>query len=636
MDFFQHQDDARRRTGRLVALFVVGVVGVAVAVHVAVTLVFLYGADGGGARGAALWFEPRRLAAVVGGVLVFVALAAAYRGATVARSGRSVAEHLGARLVARGTTDPDERRLLNVVEEMAIAASLPVPPVYVVEEPTINAFAAGRTPQDAVLGFTRGALAALDRDELQGVVAHEFSHVVHGDMRLNLRLMAWIFGIAALGQVGEVVLRSGVRGSSRRGKDGGGGAIVVLALALVVVGGVGYFVGRLIQAAVSRQREFLADAAAVQFTRNPDGIAGALAKIERLGSGLTSPRAGEVRHLMFGSSGASLSALSATHPPIAERLARLGRGHLRGTRELPRRALDQLEETRRREADRAAVASGFIASLAEARQRLGSLPADLADAARDPLGAAAVALALLRARDVAGVARQDAALAAWPEVRRELARLEDAALRLPALERLPLLDLAIPALCEMSPAQFERFDAAVSGFVGADGRLEPFEWALSEVLRARLHPRFGRRVEPAREVEPRAVAAEARAVLSWIAHVSGARADAPGSHRRGANVLRAAGLVVLAGDEPLEPSLCASRLARHADRLRGLAPSARRALLSACETVARHDGRLRAEEAELLRALAEVLGVPTQLAADGGANASAPSAGSQAEEPRAR
>jgi Zn-dependent protease with chaperone function len=621
LDFFQHQDDARKKTGRLVALFALGVFGVAAAVYAAVTIAFVYGAEYSSERPRIDVFEPQRLAIVFGGVLGFVALCALYRGATVAKDGKSVAEHLRGKLVPRGSTDPHERRLLNVVEEMAIASSLPVPPVYVLEDATINAFAAGRTPQDAVLGFTRGAITALDRDELQGVVAHEFSHVMHGDMRLNLRLMAWIFGVAALGQVGEFVLRSGVRGfrGSSRDKGGGGAAVVLgIALTLMVVGGLGYLAGRLIQAAVSRQREYLADASAVQFTRNPDGIASALAKISKLGSGLATPRAGEVRHLMFGATSKTFSALSATHPPIAERLARLGRVQFLTQRDVPKSARDAVAAQVQKQADRATVAAGFIASLGAARERLDELPAELETAARDAFGAAAVVLAVLRSHDPSTADLQDRTLTDWPELQREVRRLAPSAARLPAIERLPLVDLSIPALAMMSARQFERFDTAATAFSAADGRLEPFEWALAEVLRARLHPRFGRPVAPSSELPPAAVSGETRAVLSWMAHLSGNPADAPAAHRRGANLLRTAGLAVLAGEAPLDAGLCAARLARHSDRLRALAPHARRALLDACEAVARHDGRLRAPEAELLRALAEVLDVPTSLDANAG------------------
>jgi Zn-dependent protease with chaperone function len=621
LDFFQHQDDARRKTGRLVALFALGVIGVAAAIYAVVTVALTYGAEYTSERPPIAVFEPQRLALVFGGVLGFVALCALYRGATVAKDGKSVAEHLRGRLVPRGTTDVHERRLLNVVEEMAIASSLPVPPVYVLEDATINAFAAGRTPQDAVLGFTRGAITALDRDELQGVVAHEFSHVMHGDTRLNLRLMAWIFGVAALGQVGEFVLRSGAMRGGSRDRNGGAAAVLGIALALMVVGGVGYLVGRLIQAAVSRQREFLADAAAVQFTRNPDGIASALAKIQKLGSGLATPRAGEVRHLMFGATSKTFSALSATHPPIVERLARLGRVQFLTQRDVPQSARDAVVAQVQQQADRATVAAGFIASLGAARERLDELPPELETAARDSFGAAAVVLALLRSHDRGTAEIQERTLADWPELQREVRRLAPSAARLPAIERLPLLDLAIPALAAMSPQQFERFDAAAVAFSAADGRLEPFEWALAEVLRARLHPRFGRSVAPNKELPPSAVSGEARAVLSWMAHTSGNAADAPNAHRRGANVLRAAGLAVLAGEGPLEPGMSAARLARHADRLRALAPNARRALLDACEAIARHDGRLRAGEAELLRALAEVLGLQTVLSASSGLTA---------------
>ncbi len=224
---------------------------------------------------------------------------------------------LDGRLINSNATEADERKLLNVVEEMAIASGIPVPQVYLLEdEAGINAFAAGHSTGDAAIGVTRGGMKMLSRDQLQGVIGHEFSHILNGDMRLNLRLMGLIFGILCLTVVGRVLLRT--RGTKN--------PLPLLGLALIVIGGIGVLFGRLIQAAVSRQREFLADAASVQFTRNPDGLAGALKKIGGLSSGskLESPHAQEASHLFFANGlRSSVSGLMATHPPLEERIRAL-------------------------------------------------------------------------------------------------------------------------------------------------------------------------------------------------------------------------------------------------------------------------------------------------------------------------
>ena len=233
------------------------------------------------------------------------------------RGGSAVAEMLDGRLINSNSTDLDERKLLNVVEEMAIASGVPVPQVYVMDnEAGINAFSAGFSTSDAAIGVTRGGMKKLSRDELQGVIGHEFSHILNGDMRLNLRLMGLIFGILCLTVVGRVLLRT-------RGRKN---PLPLLGLALVIIGWVGVFFGRLIQAAVSRQREFLADASAVQFTRNPGGLAGALKKIGGLASGsqLTSAHALEASHLFFANGMRnSLFGIMATHPPLPERIRAL-------------------------------------------------------------------------------------------------------------------------------------------------------------------------------------------------------------------------------------------------------------------------------------------------------------------------
>jgi Zn-dependent protease with chaperone function len=297
-DFFQQQDSARRRTFRLVAYFLLAILCLIALVYGLLLAAFGLAGEGGPLP----WWRPELLLLAGVGVGLVVGGSSAFKVAQFASGGQAVALMVGGREVLRTTRDAHERRLLNVVEEMAIAAGVPVPPVYVLEEPGINAFAAGYAPGDAVVAVSQGCLKYLTRDELQGVVAHEFSHILNGDMRLNIRLIGLIFGIMALTVVGRILMiqTAGERASGRR--DSGAGR-VILGLGLFVLGLVGAFFGRLIQAAVSRQREYLADASAVQFTRNPDGITGALKKIGGLqeGSRINAPAAEEVAHMFFAS-----------------------------------------------------------------------------------------------------------------------------------------------------------------------------------------------------------------------------------------------------------------------------------------------------------------------------------------------
>ncbi len=322
MDFFSHQEAARRKTKRLVVLFLLAVAAIIAGVYLVVTPVwFAYAAKEGFADDWRLW-DPERLAVVALGVCTVIFFGSAFRMASLRQGGgAAVARLLGGRPVDPSTHDPDERRLLNVVQEMAIASGIPVPDVYLIEdEESINAFAAGLSTDQAVIGVTRGCLVLLSRDELQGVIGHEFSHVLNGDMRLNLRLMGILAGILVIAVIGRVLMHG------RRSRSKGAAQVQLAGLGLYVVGYAGVFFGTLIQAAVSRQREFLADASAVQFTRNPGGIAGALKKIGGLafGSRLTSAHAEEASHFFFGDAiRRGFSGLLSTHPPLHERVARI-------------------------------------------------------------------------------------------------------------------------------------------------------------------------------------------------------------------------------------------------------------------------------------------------------------------------
>ena len=377
-----------------------------------------------GARSCIPWldlWDPDLFAVVALGTLALIGGGSLYKIAALAGGGHTVAEMMGGRPLSPQTTDPDERKILNVVEEMAIASGTPVPPVYLLEnEDGINAFAAGYTPGDAVIGVTRGCIQNLTRDELQGVIAHEFSHILNGDMRLNIRLIGVLYGILLIGMTGWIIFRSTANGNrydDRRDDDRrGSNPWPLVGLALYVLGYIGVFFGNLIKAAVSRQREFLADASAVQFTRNPDGIAGALKKIGALaeGSRIRSPEAEEASHMFFGDAVGHLLGMFATHPPLVERIRRIdpsfdgdfskvrvGIADRPGPSSAPRRRSG-------RRPGPAAGSSGFNPAqmvsrigtveprqLAYASAVLTSLPDPLKALAYEPFGARAIVFALL-------------------------------------------------------------------------------------------------------------------------------------------------------------------------------------------------------------------------------------------------
>ena len=322
MNFFESQDAAKRNTSRLILLFALAVISLIIVTNLLVMLVFGFANTELTSVGVneSLGLDWEMFLMVGAAVAAIVLIGSLYKIGTLSGGGARIAEMMNGKLLVAGSEDLRERQVLNVVEEMAIASGTPVPPVYLMEEEGINAFAAGYSPSDAVIGITRGAINTLNRDQLQGVIAHEFSHILHGDMRINIRLIGVLHGIMILGIIGHHLIRGGVYG--RRSKDSGG--IVFLGLGLMVIGFVGTFFGNLIKAAVSRQREFLADASAVQYTRNPEGIGGALMQISQHSnrSYLDNPNSEEISHSLFEEARVSpLSRLYATHPPLEQRIA---------------------------------------------------------------------------------------------------------------------------------------------------------------------------------------------------------------------------------------------------------------------------------------------------------------------------
>ena len=307
----------------MLLLYALAVIAVVLAVDVAIGIAWTWGMSEAGRPAAAV---PRGVyVAGAAGTLALIVVASFFHIVRLREGGEAVARMVGATRVSPDTRDLLERRLLNVVEEMAIASGMRVPAVYVMQdEQGINAFAAGYEVSNSIVAVTRGTLQALNRDELQGVIGHEFSHIVNGDMGLNVRMMGVLGGILFIGAIGEFLMRS--TGRSRSSKDSGSGGIFLFGLALFLIGYIGVFFARLIKAAVSRQREFLADAASVQFTRNPAGIAGALDQIRASSAGtLVMNRYSEdMSHMFFGQSvKMRLSGLFDTHPPLDERIQAL-------------------------------------------------------------------------------------------------------------------------------------------------------------------------------------------------------------------------------------------------------------------------------------------------------------------------
>ena len=634
MNFFEQQAAARRASTRLVVLFALAVLGIVIAVDVAAYVVFGGGREPG-QGGALVVFTTVATLAVIG-------LGSLYRMASLRGGGEPVALQLGGVPVPEDTSDFNLRRLRNVVEEIAIASGVPVPKLYVLEhEAAINAFAAGYTPSDAVVAVTRGALDRLNRDELQGVIAHEFSHILNGDMRLNVRLIGVLFGILMLGIIGRKVLLYGGRGRDNRGAA----VVLVVALIALLVGYIGLFFGRMIKAGVSRTRESLADASAVQFTRQTQGLAGALKKIGGLQEGSQLNDRGdaeEVSHMLFGE-GLQLGSLFATHPPLLERIQALE----------PQFRSEQLERLQAQwlanppngleeDVQLGLVAGGdagaesMSASLPDAGGRFDVTPpmvvAQVATPAADDYRRADAIVARIPAELRALAAQREAVmplllgmlLADSPRLagiqgtevsaRLGMAIANQAeALRAGALAglhpmlRLPLAALAFPVLRLRPRPQLDSFLDTVHAMINADGEVSLFEYCLGRLLqvqvRESLDPgrlaQFGRR-------KLSAVRSEVATLLCVVAQAGhGDPAEAQRAYLAGiARVLPRDHLPYL----PREGGVLA--LDAVWEPLDALDPLAKQALVEAITATIGHDGRVSVAEAELLRTICGVLHCP--------------------------
>lgn len=642
MDFFDRQEAARKRTKWLVLCFTMAVLAIIASVYLAIAGYMLRGHYNPNSP-AWLW-DPDLFLVVAAGCLCVIGGGTLYKLIELRQPGSAVAASLGGTPVSPNTADPDERKLLNVVEEMAIASGTPVPAVYLLQgENSINAFAAGHAMEDAAVGVTRGCIRLLSRDELQGVVAHEFSHILNGDMRLNLRLMGVVHGLLCLALVGRFILdmspRSGRRSGSSR--DKGANVLPLLGLALLVLGYIGVFFGRLIKSGVSRQREFLADAAAVQFTRNPSGLAGALKKIGGLaiGSRIGSPVAEEASHLFFGNALAqSWFGLMSTHPPLVERIKAIDpqfdgqlvsvglvEGEPEGLEALSGGVSSRLSGSAPRSQGapgarpRGVVAAGLVPSIGEpgpghlryAASLLADLPQPLVEAAREPFGATALVYSLLLAPDEAMRASQLTFVdqRSTVEMGQETRRLIASVVTLTPGTKLALMDLALPALRQMSAEQYLGFSEVVHSLVEMDREMDLFEYTLLKVIVRRLDPHF-RSQRPAviQYYALRPLLGDCAVLLSALAHVG--QEDAAQKLRAfqtGAARLRTAepGLALLdyadCGLEPVDTAL---------NHLCQAAFSIRRIVLDACAYTAASDGFLQENELQLLRAIADALDCP--------------------------
>ena len=515
MDFFEQQDKARGLSGYLFLLFGFAVICIIISIFCLASIAVGFERD----LAALAWtFELAVISTI--GTVIAVFIASCVRISWLSQGGKVVAESMGGKRLNQSTKDPLSRQVLNVVEEMAIASGTPVPPVYLMDEQGINAFAAGYSPRDAVIGVTRGCATKLNRDQLQGVMAHEFSHILNGDMRINIRLTGIIFGIVFLASIGRMLTNVAyISGGRRRnGKDGGGGALVIMGIGLLIIGGIGGFFGAMIRASISRQREFLADASAVQFTRNPDGIAGALKRIGGYshGSKLQSAGAQEFSHMFFSS---GISSMFATHPPLPIRIKRIDpnwKNAYPDTDKISATASQSSQvsgvsgftgastdgstsqsqapfQNQAGQQERAHSAQTFLKSegkiddekLAQVRSLIASIPASLIEQAKEPFSARCLLFALLLDNKNQETRKRQAQMIeqkAEEGTLHQTEKIEPLLSNLSCEQKLVLVEESRPAISELSRNQFSVFQTLIVQLIGADESIDLFEWCLHKVI----------------------------------------------------------------------------------------------------------------------------------------------------------
>jgi Zn-dependent protease with chaperone function len=641
MNFFDAQDQARRSTRRLVLAYITATIIIVAGVTAIVGFGFYAGGQyvdqlGQITPGQFVSNNPGLFASIALVATLFILGSSLFKTSRLSAGGGRVAVDMGGTQVPTDVQDPLRRRLRNVVEEMAIASGVPVPEIYVMEqEQGINAFAAGFSPSDAAIAVTRGTLELLDRDELQGVIAHEFSHILNGDMKLNIRLMGVLFGIMVLGLIGRLIMRGGFHASivsSRR--DRGSAPIFMVGIGLVILGGIGVFFARMIKARVSRQREFLADASAVQFTRQSAGIAGALKKIGGYsgGSKISATDPEEVSHMLFGS-GSGLSSMFATHPPLVDRIQALDPTFKEGDfPQVDRRQRKMASATESQHAAFAgdvttALATGGTRVLADsiaasvgqpqkehvdfARDLRASIPEALYEAAHSSEFAYLLAVSLILDRSGKVTERQFALIQEQlgSERSKFVRRYFDDLNKIGPEYRLPLLEIAFPAL-KLRPAQeLEYLVSLTTRLIEADGEIELFEFCFYRIMMSNL----GRAIDPTGK---RAASRSTRRELQ-AATIDLLRLLADYGHEVEAERIAAfdAGLKTL-GPWAHDAEFTSDRkvtvpvLSNSLDILLGLNSKGQDSLLRAVSATAAHDGKLSVSEAELVRAVCATLNYP--------------------------
>ena len=655
MNYFRTQEQARRNTLWLVVLFTLAVSAVILTTNL-LFIATIYGltSQNSDARPALDIYTGEHWLLVSGTTLGVILICSFFRQLSL-RHGSDVANALGATLLDPGTRDKDERRLLNVVEEMAIASGMPVPDVYVMEDAGINAFAAGFQPSDAIIGITRGTLSSLNREQLQGVIAHEYSHIFNGDMRMNMRLTGVIYGIVFLGQIGRMILRGSMHRRHTSSRDGLGGVLMIYGIGagLLIIGYGGEFFGRLIKSAVSRQREFLADASAVQFTRNPTGVGDAL-KIIGYGSGsrVSAPAALEMSHFFFGPVMRFKRTMFATHPPLDERIQRIEPGW-DGQYLAPRQPVVEILTTQNPQtrADIDDSMMGFNSNLtrhngvrAEDSTAIQNSALTSDDTNYSPIeytmalnpdteahellisqtamfnamSAQALLFALLIAESQEEIARRQQDLVhkhLGQEVFRETLRYLREVRMNKKRDRLELIERSMPALRRLSLKQYRTLNQTLVSVVQLDGKIDLYEWCLYRLVLQYLGNHFGTLgIVTRKHKSILAVADEVGVIMAYVAEAGHDQTNA-------IDLAYHAGMIggnFLA--RPRDPAHSVHKTLKPLNKalavLARSTPNVKEQLIRALIICVRHDHHITDEERDLIRTIAAILETPLGMFGD--------------------
>lgn len=643
MNFFTAQDSARRRTGILAGLFLLAIFSLLGLTNF-LFYEFLF-ASRTGAPAVSITdfrqvFDPSISIMISAAILLFIVLGSAYKLVQLSAGGKAIAESLGGIHIPRSSQDPLQRRILNIVEEMAIASGTPVPQVYVLNETGINAFAAGWKTTSVVIGITQGALETLSREELQGVIAHEFSHIFNGDMRLNLRLVAVLHGILLLGLLGGMIVRSlRYSGRSRNSKNAQALlAVFAAGSALLIIGYSGSFFGGWIKALISRQREFLADASAVQFTRSPDGIANALKKIggSVQGSTMLAASADEYSHAFFARGNTNISLLNfSTHPPLKQRILRL-QPDWSGRFIFPEKKSEHSDSDVNAEKSRsskekivmetaaAVTAAGSVDAAVNAINSIGeigkqqvetataiqqALPDYIRQQAENPYGAQLLILVILLDKNTQIRAKQYSLIEKKYGLshRNNAEKLYTEVIELAHNQILPLIDLSMPTLREMTPQQYAIFRKAVQAFILADNKIDIKEWVIQRLVLQHLDDSYHLRRKPIAKYFVLGSAKPAcEMALSLLAHIEHSSTEkALVAFNAGKKAIGAGALTML---EKSDISL--KKLDRAMDDLVLLKYPLKQRFLKAAAACIAEDNKVTVRGYELLRAFASCMDCP--------------------------